>query len=127
MYLKQYLVVSVTFYLIWAHKLHSLSLNIVYSYAGPSGNRPIWLGRLECTSNSNAVGGCGRLDPAIGSTVHCRDHGLNNANDAAVNCNRTSPFSKGKTLLIELFVVMLHDQTCCLERDLLETTILFLC
>ena len=62
---------------------------VVFSYAGPSSNRPIWLGRLQCTSSSNALGGCGRLDPAIGSTVHCRDHSLNNINDAAVNCNRT--------------------------------------
>lgn len=74
-------------------RVNQVNIHPSGSYAGLSGNRPIWLGRLTCTSTSDALGGCGRLDAAIGSTIHCRSHGLNSADDAAVNCNRTSPFN----------------------------------
>lgn len=70
---------------------------VFYSYAGASNNRPIWLGRLQCNSNDNELGSCGRADRAIGSVVHCMDHSLNN--DAAVNCNRTTS-SHGEYLII---------------------------
>ena len=70
-----------------------LYIKFGFSYAGPSNNRPIWLGRLQCNSSSSALGGCVRLDRAVGSAIHCMDHNLNN--DAAVNCNRTT-FSKGE-------------------------------
>ena len=57
-------------------------------YAAPSKNRPVWLGRLQCSSSDGSLGNCQRLDEAIGSVSLCPDRSLNI--DAAVNCNTTT-------------------------------------
>ena len=81
----------------------------ICSYAGPSHNRPIWLGQLQCDSSDNMLGSCSRLDTAIGSVALCKDRSLNI--DAAVNCNTTT--SQG----MNIYLIILMLQLCTVSMS----------